>query len=70
MCADAYHAECHKPRIVDKIKSGAKWLCINCQMPEQLQVAEIHPNVSSSDVFTHRLIDEGEYFYRIKTISY
>ncbi|KAF2882967.1 hypothetical protein ILUMI_23195 [Ignelater luminosus] len=60
VCADAYHADCHKPRIVEKIKSGAKWLCINCQMPEQLQVAEIHPNVSSSDVFTHRLIDDDK----------
>ncbi|KAK4875783.1 hypothetical protein RN001_012205 [Aquatica leii] len=57
VCADAYHSGCHQPRILEKIRSGGKWLCINCQMPEQLQVTEIHPNVSSSDVFTHREMD-------------
>uniref|UniRef100_A0A1Y1M3B8 PHD-type domain-containing protein n=1 Tax=Photinus pyralis TaxID=7054 RepID=A0A1Y1M3B8_PHOPY len=54
VCADAYHRGCHEPQNIDITQSGNKWLCINCQMPAQLQVAEIHPNVTSSDVFTHR----------------
>ncbi|KAF5272217.1 hypothetical protein FQA39_LY01299 [Lamprigera yunnana] len=57
LCADAYHSSCHEPRITERIKSGVKWLCTNCQTSEQLNVTEIHPNVSTSDIFTHREMD-------------
>ncbi|RZC34820.1 histone acetyltransferase KAT6A [Asbolus verrucosus] len=48
VCADAYHAGCHQPRIPDKIKSNMRWLCINCEMPEELKINEIQSNMSNS----------------------
>lgn len=45
ICADAYHSGCHQPRILEKVKSGIKWLCINCQMPEELAVNDIQSNL-------------------------
>lgn len=48
MCADGYHASCHQPRIGEKIKNGHKWLCINCQMPDELKINEIQSNIGNS----------------------
>lgn len=62
ICADAYHVSCHDPKIMEKSKTGTKWLCHNCQMPEQLTVDNIqlgynmeaskmnHETVASPDV--------------------
>ena len=41
ICADAYHLSCHQPKLHEKIKPGTRWLCHNCQMPEQLAVTDI-----------------------------
>ncbi|XP_025837285.1 PHD finger protein 10-like isoform X2 [Agrilus planipennis] len=49
ICADAYHATCHQPRITEKIRNGMKWLCINCQMPEQLAINDIQSHVITGD---------------------
>ncbi|XP_044754946.1 uncharacterized protein LOC123313907 isoform X2 [Coccinella septempunctata] len=46
VCADAYHAGCHQPRIPDKVKNGSKWLCFNCQLPEELEISKIQSNMS------------------------
>ncbi|XP_018579889.1 PHD finger protein 10 isoform X2 [Anoplophora glabripennis] len=48
VCADGYHASCHQPRIIEKIKNGQKWLCINCQMPDELKINEIQSNIGNS----------------------
>ncbi|EFA10101.2 hypothetical protein TcasGA2_TC012280 [Tribolium castaneum] len=59
VCADAYHAGCHQPRIHEKfIKPPAKWLCINCEMPEELKINEIQSNISSS--FTSKLTNGND----------
>ncbi|XP_044260731.1 uncharacterized protein LOC123008783 [Tribolium madens] len=58
VCADAYHAGCHQPRIHEKFKPPAKWLCINCEMPEELKINEIQSNISSS--FTSKLINGND----------
>lgn len=64
VCADAYHAGCHEPRITEKLKNNTKWLCINCQKPEQLQVTEIHPN-GNVELFNSTREINGMYtFYR------
>ncbi|XP_056645491.1 uncharacterized protein LOC130450848 [Diorhabda sublineata] len=47
VCADGYHASCHQPRIIEKIRNGQKWLCINCQMPDELKINQIQANVNS-----------------------
>ncbi|KAI4461363.1 polycomb group protein [Holotrichia oblita] len=52
ICADAYHMGCHQPKIIDKIKLGSKWLCINCQMPEQLAVNDIQLGFSNIDALS------------------
>lgn len=41
VCADAYHAECHQPRINEKLRNGQKWLCSHCSMPDELKMNEI-----------------------------
>ncbi|XP_045473865.1 uncharacterized protein LOC123680144 [Harmonia axyridis] len=46
VCADAYHASCHQPHISDKVKNGNKWLCFNCQLPEELEISKIQSNMS------------------------
>ncbi|KAJ8984992.1 hypothetical protein NQ317_016903 [Molorchus minor] len=48
VCADGYHASCHQPRITEKIRNGQKWLCINCQMPDELKINEIQSNIGNS----------------------
>lgn len=50
ICADAYHMSCHQPKIIDKL--GSKWLCINCQMPEQLAVNDIQLGFSNIDALS------------------
>ncbi|KRT84808.1 PHD finger motif containing protein [Oryctes borbonicus] len=49
ICADAYHLGCHQPKIIEKIKPGSRWLCINCQMPEQLVVNDIQLGFGNVD---------------------
>lgn len=48
VCADAYHSGCHEPRIPEKTKPPTRWLCINCEMPEELKINEIQSNMSNS----------------------
>ncbi|KAL3269923.1 hypothetical protein HHI36_008980 [Cryptolaemus montrouzieri] len=48
VCADAYHAGCHEPHITEKIKNGNKWLCTNCQMPDELEITKIESNMTFS----------------------
>lgn len=54
ICADAYHTRCHQPRIVDKLKNGSKWLCLHCQMPEQLAINDIQLGFGNIDT-RHKL---------------
>ncbi|KAK9880062.1 hypothetical protein WA026_008576 [Henosepilachna vigintioctopunctata] len=46
VCADAYHVTCHEPQITEKFKNGTRWLCINCQMPEELEINKIQSNMT------------------------
>ncbi|CAH0556071.1 unnamed protein product [Brassicogethes aeneus] len=41
VCADAYHGSCHQPAVTEKIKNGQRWLCINCQKPDELIISDI-----------------------------
>ncbi|KAG5884304.1 hypothetical protein JTB14_006312 [Gonioctena quinquepunctata] len=52
VCADGYHVGCHQPRISEKNRNGNKWLCINCQMPDELKINEIQSNIGNS--FSHK----------------
>lgn len=45
---------CHQPRITEKVKNIPKWLCINCQMPEQLAISDIQLSFGRVDT-THKL---------------
>ncbi|KAJ3643563.1 hypothetical protein Zmor_026265 [Zophobas morio] len=58
VCADAYHAGCHQPRIPDKVKPSMRWLCINCEMPEELKINQIQSNMSTA--FTTKLTSASE----------
>nr|CAH7755326.1 unnamed protein product [Callosobruchus chinensis]CAH7756301.1 unnamed protein product [Callosobruchus chinensis] len=52
VCADAYHSSCHQPRITEKIRNGQKWLCCNCQMPDELKINQIQSNIGNT--FSHK----------------
>lgn len=52
MCADGYHATCHHPRIPEKMRNGQKWLCINCQMPDELKLNAIQSNIGNA--YSHK----------------
>ncbi|KAL1498239.1 hypothetical protein ABEB36_009070 [Hypothenemus hampei] len=53
VCADGYHATCHQPRIPDKIKNAQRWLCVNCQVTDQMKPNEIQSNIGES--VTHKI---------------
>ncbi|KAJ8918794.1 hypothetical protein NQ315_011078 [Exocentrus adspersus] len=57
VCVEAYHASCHQPRITEKIKPGQKWLCYNCQMPDELKINEIQSNIGNT--FTMKSMKNG-----------
>ncbi|XP_023011670.1 L(3)mbt interactor in ovarian somatic cells [Leptinotarsa decemlineata] len=48
VCADGYHVGCHQPRIPEKNRNGNKWLCINCQMPDELKINQIQSSIGNS----------------------
>ncbi|XP_060528253.1 uncharacterized protein LOC132703150 [Cylas formicarius] len=48
VCADAYHAGCHQPRIGDKAGKGHKWLCVNCQRPDELKINAIQSSIGDA----------------------
>ncbi|KAJ8938886.1 hypothetical protein NQ318_016090 [Aromia moschata] len=60
VCADGYHASCHQPRITEKIRNGQKWLCINCQMPDELKINEIQSNIVNSFNQKSTLIENND----------
>lgn len=48
VCADGYHAGCHQPRITEKIKNGQRWLCVNCQVTDEMKINDIQSNIGES----------------------
>lgn len=53
VCADGYHAGCHQPRITEKIKNGQRWLCVNCQVTDEMKLNDIQSNIG--DTISHRI---------------
>lgn len=60
VCADGYHATCHQPRILEKIKNGQRWLCSNCQVSDDIKLNDIQSNIGDS--ISHKIsINDSEH---------
>ncbi|XP_022905057.1 sterile alpha motif domain-containing protein 1 isoform X2 [Onthophagus taurus] len=49
ICADSYHMSCHQPQLTERIKPGTKWLCVNCQLTEQLEMKDVEIEFDNED---------------------